>query len=85
MVVAVKGALFCIDRDAPSRHDAPHIVGSSSKSFTDSKRPKDEATAAAVPTRADHFSYGEPLNLPSGYTATLVYEGAGFTPLHRRV
>jgi len=83
MVIAVQGALFCIDRAAPSRHDLPHIDGGGSESFNGGHS-KDEATAAAVPIRADRSSYGERLDLPSGYTAALVYEGAGFTPLHRR-
>ena len=85
MVIAVQGALFCIDR-ASSLHAPLHLR---SGGGIDGGEPPinsvcSNAGAPASPISAD-LRYEELLKLPLGYTATVVYEGAGFTPLHRGI
>lgn len=85
MVIAVQGALFCIDR-ASSLHAPLHPR---SGGGIDGGEPLldsvcSNAGAPASPIRAG-LRYEELLKLPLGYTATVVYEEAGFTPLHRGI
>lgn len=72
MVIAVRGDLVCVDRgDGPGGHPR------------DARDAGTRATCGASPV-ARAGSTEESLGLPLGYTAAIVYEGAGFTPLHRK-
>jgi hypothetical protein len=71
MAIAVRGTLFRIDRDDPRRFGL--------------REARDAGTCASSESSANARgpSTEESLGLPLGYTAAIVYEGAGFTPLHR--